>query len=247
MRAVTSTRPARVPSSRSCSGDLGSSKSSPLSVLRVIPSAWHSRPGPLVNSRAATPGARPRFRAICSSPRHRLQRAYQHASATALALAGDIHAGVHPINEINVSVPRRPEQHLIPRRGAAMRMRRRISRFPVRSQIGLHFDDASGNELPRWVSFGQESCPAVAAPRAPAAPQRKPASTASRAVRCSPPPHAAHSTGRVDSPKRSAGSRPAVERASTPAHVPGSLRNHEFRVLARLILTPTNPADVLSC
>jgi hypothetical protein len=31
-----------------------------------------------------------------------------------------------------------------------MRVRRRIGRLPVRSQVGLDFDNAPGNELPLW-------------------------------------------------------------------------------------------------
>ncbi len=74
-------------------------------------------------------------------PLHRLQCAYQHASAMPHAFAGDIHAGVHPINEINISMPRGSKQHLISRRRSTKRMRRRIGRLLVRSQIGLNFDD----------------------------------------------------------------------------------------------------------
>jgi len=75
---------------------------------------------------------------------HWLQRAYQNASAMAYALAGNIHAGVHSIDEINVSMPRRSEEHLVPWRGAAIRVRRGIGGSLVRSQVGFDFDDASG-------------------------------------------------------------------------------------------------------
>ena len=85
IRRVTSTRVTRIPSSRTCKVDLGSSKSRPLCFSRVRPRAWHNRPGPLVNShalprpfRVVAPffsfavakekGGSPRFRAICSIP-----------------------------------------------------------------------------------------------------------------------------------------------------------------------------------
>ena len=188
MRGVTTTRPARVPSSRSCKGDSGSSKSSPLSALRVIPSAWHSRPGPLVNSfsllhSASVPHpfrvvSRKAWEVISGRDSAPSAPARPPAPARAaarirlaLALARNIHAEVEPINGVDIRVPCRSEQHLVPRRGAAMRVRRRIGRLPVRSQIGLSFDDAPGQ--PTGTASGARAlCPAAAAPRAPAAPQR---------------------------------------------------------------------------
>ena len=94
----------RSPSSRTCSGDAGSSRSSPLCVLPSSPSAWQSRLGPAgqistpfarcailsvrCSERKGWDALRPRFLAICLHPRHRLQRAQQHASGPPLHLAG---------------------------------------------------------------------------------------------------------------------------------------------------------------
>ncbi len=65
---VTRTSLATKPSSRICRSDFGEVRSAPLSRSRVIPKAWHSRPGPEV--RAATRVASsPRFLAMVSRPR----------------------------------------------------------------------------------------------------------------------------------------------------------------------------------
>ena len=161
MRGVTTTRPARVPSSRSCKGDSGSSKSSPLSASprnsqRLAQPARAARQFFQLTAfcfRAPSISRLPRkAREVIQAaiPRHlfetryRFQGAYQHASTMALALARNIHAEVHPINEIDIRMPSGSEQYLISRRGAAMRVRRRIGSLLVRSQIGLGFNNAPG-------------------------------------------------------------------------------------------------------
>ncbi len=68
MRRVTRTFFTPAPSSRTWSGDAGSSKSRPLCAARVRAIAWQSRPGPQVNSAGEAPESKPRFRVICSSP-----------------------------------------------------------------------------------------------------------------------------------------------------------------------------------
>src|SRR5271157_1096166 len=61
MRAVTSTSVTGYPSSRTCSGEAESSKSRPLWLWRVSPSAWQSRLGPEASCLAGA-----RSRRICS-------------------------------------------------------------------------------------------------------------------------------------------------------------------------------------
>ena len=154
IRGVTTTRCTLMPSSRSCKGELGSSTSSPLCAFRSSPSAWQSRLGPPVSSRAVLcfapsfrfaaaneKGGRLLFRAICLQPSHRLQRAQQHASGPAFRLARDVHAEIAPINGINIRMPGRPEKHFVSWRKPAIRMRRCVGRLVVRTQVRFHLDD----------------------------------------------------------------------------------------------------------
>ncbi len=86
-------------------------------------------------------------------PRHRLQGAQQNASCLALHFAGDVHAIVAAVNRVNIGMPSRPEEHAIPWRRAAMRVRRRIGRLVVRAQVRLDLDNPAGQISPARVLF----------------------------------------------------------------------------------------------
>lgn len=70
----------------------------------------------------------------------RFQRANEYASGTAFGLGRDVEALVHPINEIDVGVPRRSEQYFGALREAAPGMGCAIGQAEIR--FGL--DDARG-------------------------------------------------------------------------------------------------------
>ena len=79
----------------------------------------------------------------------RFQRANQHASRLAGRLRHDVHAVVHPVREINVSMARRAEDHARPVRDPGGGMRREI----VAAEVRFRFHDDAG----RW-SVHRELC-----------------------------------------------------------------------------------------
>lgn len=68
---------------------------------------------------------------------HRLDGAQQHGGGVAGAFGDDVHAVVHSVDEINISVTRRAEHDFGPLRQSFGRMRGEI----VRAEIGFRFHD----------------------------------------------------------------------------------------------------------
>ena len=147
MRGVTSTSLTAKPSSRNCSGELGSSRSSPLWIRRVSPSAWQRRLGPEVSWRAARraqrrdswpfaqePPVPHRFSArntrIRPGPRVRRRRSCRNTVRR-------LHKHKHDP---------RGQRGLIARRGPAIGVGGGVGRNIVRPQIGLRFHDPAGKQ-----------------------------------------------------------------------------------------------------
>jgi len=73
----------------------------------------------------------------------RVKGPQEHTACQAVSLATDVHAEVHPIDGIQISVSSRPKEHKISGCRTAMGMRSRIRLIIVRSQISLDFDNPS--------------------------------------------------------------------------------------------------------
>src|SRR6478672_7760699 len=73
----------------------------------------------------------------------RVQGSQEHTACQIVGLATDVHAEVHPIDGIYISVPGRAKQHEITWRRAAMCMRSRVRLIVVRTQISLDLDNSS--------------------------------------------------------------------------------------------------------
>ena len=171
MRRVTSTRVTRMPSSRTCKGECGSTRSRPLCGLALDSHrlAQPARPaGQIARFRVRRPvrGCAPSARS-----RDRLQRAQQDSPSHTLFFAGEIHAVVAAIDEVDIRVAWGPEKDFVPRRWPAMRVRRGVGRLVVRARDTPRLQ-RFGLPRRRLRFCGPAICRAAAAPRAPARPQK---------------------------------------------------------------------------
>ena len=142
MRGVVSTRCGRNPSSATHKPEVTLDRSFPLSRSRVMPKASANRPGPLVSfrrSRSVVQGDFPQSAHRFDSGK-RLERAKQNASRFSIGKARHVEAVVISVDEVNIGVAGRPEQHGVPR-GAACGG---VSGVVLCSQVGFDFDDPSG-------------------------------------------------------------------------------------------------------
>src|SRR5262249_47284979 len=138
MRGPTSTS---IVSLRAKISNGGWSSASPY-CASVMPSAWHSRPGPEHNSRSSVT---PRRRRIGKSLRRR-QGADQHRAGAAVRLAYEVETPVDAVGAIDVGVARWAEHHLVAGGLPDEGMRRRIG---VVVGLGLHDDAADALEQQR--------------------------------------------------------------------------------------------------
>ena len=100
---------------RMLSRPAGSQRSRPLSA-RVRPSPLPRLPGPRSSAAAGGPGRAPPRRArTAGSPRSHRRGAQQDGAGPPLRLADDVGAEVHPVGEVDVEMPGRPEHHGGPR------------------------------------------------------------------------------------------------------------------------------------
>ena len=74
---------------------------------------------------------------------HRLKSPQQDASAVSFGLTRDVGAEVHAVDEIDVGVSGRTEEHGVTRRASDVSVRRRIDG----AEIGFVLDDAAGKKF----------------------------------------------------------------------------------------------------
>ena len=162
-RAVT-----RIPSSRTCKGERGSSKSSPLCWLASVQAPGTGGLGPPVNSHgAASTSARPDCRAICSSPATGSSARSRHAPPWPSFSQEIVHAVVQAIDRVHIRDAR-------PARKAhgSSAWGRDASAPPDRVFCGAGPDTPQPRRCARpprrRLSCERASCPTASARRAPA-------------------------------------------------------------------------------
>lgn len=74
----------------------------------------------------------------------RFEGAEQDAAAAALYFAGEIHAVVAAVDEVEIGVAGRTEENAVAPGGAAMRMGRGVGARIVRAEVSFDLDDAAG-------------------------------------------------------------------------------------------------------
>ncbi len=87
---------------------------------------------------------------------YRFNRPQQYGGRMALAFRHHVHAVIHSVNQIHVSVARRTEHDFRSFRQSFGRMRREI----VRAEVGFRFHNPA-NRVPRRAICEPEICPAI--------------------------------------------------------------------------------------
>ena len=81
---------------------------------------------------------------------HRLESSQQDACPQSLALAADVCAEIPAVDEIQIGMSRRAEEHKISRCWSAMGVRCRIGHVVVRPKVGFDFDNPPGQGIALW-------------------------------------------------------------------------------------------------